>query len=66
MSSSPILSGLSAETETYPVLNGAQIGRVRPYAHTRRRHLKRFAAAGHCALLKLPSTTLLSVTMPSR
>ena len=36
MSSSPTLSGLNAETQTWPVLTGAEIDRVRPYGRVRK------------------------------
>lgn len=36
MSSSPILSGLNAETQTWPVLTEVEIDRVRPYGRVRK------------------------------
>jgi hypothetical protein len=35
MSSTPALSALNAETETYPLLTGAQIARLLPFAQQR-------------------------------
>ncbi len=61
MSSTPALSALNADTETYPILASAQIARVRPYAKLRR--LKGGDVLYQPGDLAVPLFVLLSATV---